>query len=140
MYIYISHLSLVYLLYVYQANYCAVIRVLDLFSVANGMLTERAYFDLFSGSNAAQFNRVWSNYSFFDSIPLLSVALGKVCLLCGSILTFRMQMWTTEREKKTTICTGGMHSCVIEVNATWLLAFWSSKIKWAREETMKPVL
>lgn len=53
--------------YVYQANYRAGLRVLDLSSVADGTLTEKAYFDVYPGSDSNEFNGAWSNYPFFDS-------------------------------------------------------------------------
>lgn len=52
---------------VYQSNYRAGLRILDLEDAANGNLTEVAWFDLFPSSNSAQFNGSWSNYPYFES-------------------------------------------------------------------------
>lgn len=51
----------------YQSNYRAGLRILDLQDVANGTLSEVAWFDLFPTSNSAQFNGSWSNYPYFES-------------------------------------------------------------------------
>jgi len=53
--------------YVYQANYRAGLRVLDLNSVANGNLEEIAYFDVYPDDDSNKFNGAWSNYPFFES-------------------------------------------------------------------------
>ncbi len=51
----------------YQSNYRAGLRILDLADVANGNLSEVAYIDIFPTSNSAQFNGNWSNYPYFES-------------------------------------------------------------------------
>lgn len=53
--------------YVYQANYRAGLRILDISEVANANLSEVAYFDIYPADNAAQFNGAWSTYPFFES-------------------------------------------------------------------------
>jgi len=53
--------------YIYEANYRSGLRILNAADVANGNLSEEAYFDVFPGSNSAQFNGAWSNYPYFDS-------------------------------------------------------------------------
>ncbi len=52
---------------VYQANYRAGLRILDLGKVASGRLREVAYFDVYPADDAAEFNGAWSSYPFFDS-------------------------------------------------------------------------
>lgn len=52
---------------VFQSNYRAGLRVLDLANVASGALNEVAFFDVFPASNSAQFNGSWSNYPYFPS-------------------------------------------------------------------------
>lgn len=51
----------------YQSNYRAGLRILDLEDVANGNLSEVAWFDVFPNSNSAEFNGSWSNYPYFES-------------------------------------------------------------------------
>lgn len=53
--------------YVYQANYRAGLRILDISDVANANLNEVAYFDIYPDDDAAEFNAAWSNYPYFDS-------------------------------------------------------------------------
>ena len=56
---------------VYQSNYEAGLRVLDVSQVGAGMLTEVAFFDTYPQGQAAQFNGQWANYPFFPSGTLL---------------------------------------------------------------------
>ena len=53
--------------YTYQSNYRAGLRILDISDIANGNLNEEAFFDIYPGSDSANFNGTWSNYPFFDS-------------------------------------------------------------------------
>ena len=53
--------------FVYQANYRAGLRILDLANVSAGSLTEVAYFDVYPSSNSANFNGAWSSYPYYDS-------------------------------------------------------------------------
>jgi choice-of-anchor B domain-containing protein len=53
--------------YAYEANYRAGLQILDTADVANGNLTEYAYFDIYPSSNAAQFSGAWSVYPYFAS-------------------------------------------------------------------------
>lgn len=53
--------------YVYQSNYRAGLRILNLNDIANGNLTEKAYFDIYPSNDNANFNGSWSNYPYFDS-------------------------------------------------------------------------
>lgn len=53
---------------VYQANYRAGLRVLDVSGVAtDGRLVEKAYFDVYPPDDNNQFNGAWGNYPFFKS-------------------------------------------------------------------------
>ena len=52
---------------VYQSNYRAGLRVLDLEDVAEGQLEEVAYFDVYPENDGPQFNGTWSNYPYFPS-------------------------------------------------------------------------
>lgn len=53
--------------YTYQSNYAAGLRILDISDIANGTLSEVAYFDVYPANNNAGFSGSWSNYPFFDS-------------------------------------------------------------------------
>ena len=52
---------------VYQSNYRAGLRILDLANIAQGQLEEVAFFDVYPSSNSANFNGTWSNYPYFGS-------------------------------------------------------------------------
>jgi len=53
--------------YVYQSNYRAGLRILDTENIADAILEEVAYFDVYPSSNSAQFDGTWSNYPYFPS-------------------------------------------------------------------------
>jgi choice-of-anchor B domain-containing protein len=53
--------------YVFQANYTAGLRILDISSIAIGVLCEVASFDTFPTSNGPSYNGAWSSYPFFPS-------------------------------------------------------------------------
>ena len=56
---------------VYQSNYEAGLRVLDVSGVASGTLREVAFFDTYPQGQSRQFNGQWANYPFFPSGTLL---------------------------------------------------------------------
>ncbi|HEX9952574.1 MAG TPA: choice-of-anchor B family protein [Rubricoccaceae bacterium] len=56
---------------VYQSNYEAGLRVLDVSGVGQGRLTEVAFFDTYPQGQTANFNGQWANYPFFPSGTLL---------------------------------------------------------------------
>lgn len=51
----------------YQSNYRGGLRILDIQDVANGNLSEVAFFDMYPSSNSSQFNGAWSSYPYFPS-------------------------------------------------------------------------
>ena len=51
----------------FQANYRAGLRMLELTDVAEGELTEIGFFDVDPSSDAAQFSGSWSTYPYFES-------------------------------------------------------------------------
>ncbi|MFK7937252.1 MAG: choice-of-anchor B family protein, partial [Saprospiraceae bacterium] len=57
--------------YVYQANYKAGVRILDISDLANQNVTEVAYFDIFPANDRAEFSGAWSIYPYFDNNKLL---------------------------------------------------------------------
>ena len=60
--------------YTYQSNYQAGLRILDITDIANGNLSEEAFFDVYPGGDSPRLNGAWSNYPFFDSgIVIVSV-------------------------------------------------------------------
>ena len=57
--------------YAFQANHNAGLRVLDLSRIAEGELSEVAYFDVNPETDAAGFDGAWSVYPFFRSGTVL---------------------------------------------------------------------
>lgn len=51
----------------YESNYTNGLRVLNLDDIANGNLSEVAYFDTYPANDLRIFDGAWSNYPFFDS-------------------------------------------------------------------------
>jgi len=52
---------------VYESNYRSGLRVLDASSIAEGLLRELAFFDVYAADDAAAFNGAWTSYPFFPS-------------------------------------------------------------------------
>ena len=52
---------------VYMSNYTSGLRLMDLSRVDEGILTPRAFFDVFPRDDEPTFDGTWSNYPYFDS-------------------------------------------------------------------------
>jgi choice-of-anchor B domain-containing protein len=52
---------------VYESNYRSGLRVLDASEIAQGVLREVGFFDIFPSDDQPAFNGAWSNYPFFPS-------------------------------------------------------------------------
>lgn len=63
--------------YVYQANYKAGLRILDISDIDNKNITETAYFDVMTGANNAQFDGAWSIYPYFDNNKIIINTIGQ---------------------------------------------------------------
>lgn len=63
--------------YVYQSNYSAGLRILESSEIANGKLSEVAYFDIYPANDAPNFNGSWSNYPYFDSGVIIISGRGE---------------------------------------------------------------
>ena len=63
----IDHNNYVHEGFVYQSNYAAGLRVLDLAELDDRRLTEVAFFDTYPAHTDATFDGTWSNYPFFES-------------------------------------------------------------------------
>lgn len=62
--------------YVIETNYRAGMRILKTTDIANGNLTEAAYFDTIPGSNSSQMSGTWSNYPYFASGNIVLSDIG----------------------------------------------------------------
>ena len=62
--------------YVIETNYRAGLRILKTDDIANGNMSEAAYFDTIPGSNSAQFSGTWSNYPYFASGNIVLSDIG----------------------------------------------------------------
>jgi len=69
--------------YVYQSNYTAGLRILDTENIADAILEEVAYFDVYPSSNSAQFDGTWSNYPYFPSGVIAVSHIGEGLFLLG---------------------------------------------------------
>ena len=69
--------------YVYQSNYRAGLRILDTENIADAILEEVAYFDVYPSSNSAQFDGTWSNYPYFPSGVIAVSHIGEGLFLLG---------------------------------------------------------
>ncbi len=92
----------------FQSNYRAGLRILDLADVANGNLSEVGFFDVFPSSNTAQFNGSWSNYPYFPSGTIAVSHIEEGLFLLRPQL-FRAEV-TTE-----VLCDGGNASIALNV-------------------------
>ena len=74
--------------YTYQANYHAGLRILDVTDIANGNLTEVAFFDMLPNSDSHRsYKGAWGNYPFFDSgIVIVSVRRQGLYVLRPSLV------------------------------------------------------
>jgi choice-of-anchor B domain-containing protein len=63
----IDHNQYIHNGYTYQADYQGGLRILDISGIAQGRLSEVAFFDIFTDGNRARFNGAWSVYPFFKS-------------------------------------------------------------------------
>lgn len=53
--------------YVYQANYTAGLRILDIADIANGNIFEAAFLDTMPNNDRAKFKGIWSVFPYYDS-------------------------------------------------------------------------
>lgn len=53
--------------YVYQSNYRAGLRILEMNNLSTATMTEVAYFDVYPDDDNASFNGTWSNYPYLPS-------------------------------------------------------------------------
>jgi choice-of-anchor B domain-containing protein len=60
--------------YAYASNYTSGLRVYDLKEVANGTMTEVAYFDLHPESDLPVYQGTWSNYPYFAQKGVVAVS------------------------------------------------------------------
>ncbi|MCI0398826.1 MAG: choice-of-anchor B family protein [Chloroflexi bacterium] len=62
---------------VYESNYRAGLRVLEMTDLTTASLTEIAYFDVYPPTDSPTFSGTWSNYPFFDSGSILINTLSQ---------------------------------------------------------------
>lgn len=72
---------------VYQSNYRAGLRILDISQVAAGTLTEEAFFDTYPASDSPNFSGTWSNYPYFDSGIVIVSGIGEGLFILRPTLT-----------------------------------------------------
>lgn len=62
--------------YVYQSNYRAGLRVLEMTNLSTASLTEVAYFDVYPANDNVSFSGTWSNYPYFESGNIIVTSIG----------------------------------------------------------------
>ncbi|HVS62652.1 MAG TPA: choice-of-anchor B family protein [Thermoanaerobaculia bacterium] len=72
--------------YVFQANYRAGLRILDLAEVARGRLPEAAFFDIEPADDASDLNGAWSVYPFLPSGNVLISGTGQGLVVLRPVL------------------------------------------------------
>jgi choice-of-anchor B domain-containing protein len=68
----IDHNLYVHGQYVYQSNYEAGLRILKIDNLSAAAFTEVAYFDVYPGSNARNFNGTWNNFLFPSGVVVVT--------------------------------------------------------------------
>ncbi len=78
---------------VYESNYRAGLRILDISNAASASLSEVGYFDIYPSSDSAAFNGTWSNYPYFDSdvVIISGIEQGLFILEPNMAADFRME-------------------------------------------------
>jgi hypothetical protein len=77
--------------YVYQSNYRAGLRILDISGIGGGTLEEKGFFDIYPANDDPNFNGSWSNYPYFDSgiVIVSGIEQGLVCSATSAGARFR---------------------------------------------------
>jgi choice-of-anchor B domain-containing protein len=73
----IDHNLYVHGQYVYESNYESGLRILRLGNLSQAELTEVAYFDVYPGSDQAEFNGNWNNYRFPGSGHVIATGIDE---------------------------------------------------------------
>jgi hypothetical protein len=106
--------------YVYQSNYSSGLQVLDLSDIANGNLTQTAYFDTYPANNNASYNGSWSNYPFYNSGVIAVSGIDE------GLFILKPTLGTLARDKdeiEETVSMGGSVMQTVTVTNTGDLAF-----------------
>ena len=99
--------------YVFQSNYTGGLRILDSSDVANGNLTEVAFFDTYPSSNSASFNGTWSNYPYFASGTIVVSGIGEGLFILQPSLAADYSM--NVNSQSLNICSNGSDSTTINL-------------------------
>lgn len=89
--------------YAYEANYTAGLRLLDLKDMAQGHLTEAAFFDTYPESNDAVMAGAWTAYPFYKSGVVAISTIDRGLFLVKPTLT--PDVVIANREELITLCT-----------------------------------
>ncbi|MEM9990588.1 MAG: choice-of-anchor B family protein [Bacteroidota bacterium] len=101
--------------YVFQSNYTAGVRILDIADVANGNLTEVAYFDVYPADDDARFSGTWSNYPYFRSGNVIATNRTEGFMVFKP--TFPHYTMTLESPSVLELCPGETKTFEIDVTA-----------------------
>ena len=101
--------------YVFQSNYRAGVRILDIADVANGNMTEIAYFDVYPADDNASFSGTWSNYPYFRSGNVIATNRQEGFMVFKP--TFPHYTMTLESASVLEICPGETKTFEIDLTA-----------------------
>ncbi|MCB0017946.1 MAG: choice-of-anchor B family protein, partial [Anaerolineales bacterium] len=100
---------------IYQANYRSGLRILEMSDIANGNLSEIAYFDIFPSSDSASFNGAWSVFPYYESgvVVVSGIEQGLFVLQPQTSPTFSLLATETELA----VCNTGTPTLALTVNS-----------------------
>lgn len=123
--------------YVYQSNYSSGLRILSLSDVANGNLSQVAYFDTYTPNNNASYNGTWSNYPFYDSGTVVASGIGEGLFILKP--TLEMGVLATDKEKiEGTVTVGESFTDTLTVSNTGNISFTFTATEGAAWASVSP--
>jgi choice-of-anchor B domain-containing protein len=82
--------------YVYQANYRAGLRILDMSDIANANLTEVAYFDIYPANDNPNFNGAWNSFPYYESGVVIISGMEQGLFIVQPLLAADFSMSVSE--------------------------------------------
>lgn len=101
--------------YVYQSNYRAGVRILDIGDIANANMTPVAHFDVFPSDDNGSFAGSWSNYPYFRSGNVIATHITGGLYVFNP--TFAHYTMTLESASVLELCPGETKSFEIDLTA-----------------------
>ncbi len=99
--------------YVYESNYTSGLQILNASDVSNGNLSQLAFFDTYTPSNAASYDGTWSNYPYFDSGIVVVSGIDEGLFVLQPTLPADFALQTTDANLE--ICTPGSDTTTVSI-------------------------